>query len=319
MEKRNLAVLNFIILFCLIGCGSKTNTVSYQEYAVVRNDIQKVVQANGVVEPRNRVQILPPVGGRIEKILKDEGQLVYSGQPLAYMSSTDRAALIDAARNKSQKDLEYWQKIYKPIPILSPVKGKVILRNVVPGQTISPASVLFELSDELVADAYVDETDMAKISIGQKAVITVNAYPNMPIQGKVVRIKQSSQLVNNVNVYPVQVELVHPPLFLRSGMVANLQFLISKKEKALSLPVNVLQGKENSEVWVLVKNDNPDQKNEKVNVTTGLMDENNIEVLSGLKEGQIVLVPQSHLSGPKTNSGPLSFTPRRNVTGGNRR
>jgi macrolide-specific efflux system membrane fusion protein len=297
------------------GCANKTPETKFKEFTVELADVQKVVQANGVIEPRNRVQILPPVAGRIEELIKDEGQVVEKGQPLAFMSSTDRAAIIDAARNRGAADLAYWEKIYKTIPILSPVQGKVILRNVVPGQTISPATVLFEVSDVLVANAYVDETDMANVRLGQRVLTTVDAYPDQSFAGQVARVKQSSQLVNNVNVYPVQVQLLNPPSYLRSGMVANLKFVIQIKKQVPALPVYVLQGKENSEVRVLVKRG---ETQEKIKIQTGIADENHVEIIAGLKPGDVVHLAESRLSGPKTNSGPLSMG-RRPSAGGRTR
>src|SRR4051812_1144005 len=71
---------------------------SPQVVTAMQGSIQDTVDATGGVAPLNRVEIKPPISGRIERLLVDEGTRVKSGQTLAWMSSSDRAAILDAAR-----------------------------------------------------------------------------------------------------------------------------------------------------------------------------------------------------------------------------
>ncbi len=73
---------------------------AYRELTITRGDIDVTVLATGVVQPSNRLEIKPPIAGRVEQVLVNEGQHVRRGQVLAWMSSSERAALIDAARAK---------------------------------------------------------------------------------------------------------------------------------------------------------------------------------------------------------------------------
>src|SRR6185369_15253119 len=102
---------------------------------------------------RNRVEIKPPISGRIEQLLVEEGQKVQAGQILAWMSSTDRAAILDAARAQGPEVFAKWQDDYKPTPVVSPLSGVVILRNVVVGQTVDSSIVVYALADVLMAYA----------------------------------------------------------------------------------------------------------------------------------------------------------------------
>ena len=52
------------------------------------------------------------------------------GQILAWMSSTERAALMDAARSKGPEEVSRWEELYRPTPILAPIRGTVISRNI---------------------------------------------------------------------------------------------------------------------------------------------------------------------------------------------
>ena len=69
------------------------------------------------------MEIKPPIAGRIEKLLVDEGDDVTSGQILGWMSSTDRAAILDAARAQGPEESKRWEDAYKPTPIVAPLSA----------------------------------------------------------------------------------------------------------------------------------------------------------------------------------------------------
>jgi len=81
----------------------------FEEVSVQVGRIGHIISTVGTVNPQNRLEIKPPIQGRIERILVREGDEVKSGDILAFMSSTDRATLIDAARIKGGEELRYWQ------------------------------------------------------------------------------------------------------------------------------------------------------------------------------------------------------------------
>ncbi|MDP2911153.1 MAG: efflux RND transporter periplasmic adaptor subunit [Candidatus Omnitrophota bacterium] len=104
-----------------------------KEISPVIGSIETFISSTGTILPKNRLEIKPPVNGRIEKILVKEGDEVKTGDTLAWMSSTERAALIDAARAKGEEALKYWEETYKPIPLLAPIDGEVIVEKIQPG------------------------------------------------------------------------------------------------------------------------------------------------------------------------------------------
>ena len=138
-------------------------------------NIRAVISTTGDVEPQNRLELKPPIGGRVEEILVHEGDRVKVGQILAWMSSTDRAALLDAARSQGPEALKYWSEVYKPTPLISPIDGDVIVRAVEPGQTVTATTAVLVLSDRLIVNAQVDETDVGKVKVGQKAIVSLDA------------------------------------------------------------------------------------------------------------------------------------------------
>src|ERR1700733_12367316 len=80
--------------------------------------IEETVNATGSVSPLNRVEIKSTMSGRIEKLLVNEGAKVNQGQIIAWMSSTDRAAILDGARAQGPDVLKKWQDVYKATPII---------------------------------------------------------------------------------------------------------------------------------------------------------------------------------------------------------
>jgi len=165
---------------------------------VAKGDLDIKVSATGTVKPYNRVEIKPPIAGRVEEVLVNEGDLVRQGQVLAWMSSIERAALLDAARSQGDEVFKRWQEAYKLAPLLSPLEGTVIVRSVEPGQTVTTADPVVVISDRLIVEALVDETDLSFIQLGQKTEIHLDAYASEIFWGKVDHITYESQLVNNV-------------------------------------------------------------------------------------------------------------------------
>ena len=76
---------------------------SYEPTKVTRGGLQVSILATGAVSPENRLEIKPPIAGRVEQVLVEEGQMVKKGDILAWMSSTERAAVLDAARAQGEK------------------------------------------------------------------------------------------------------------------------------------------------------------------------------------------------------------------------
>jgi len=289
--------------------GNKANTKAIEEISPYIGDIEITVITTGVVEPQNRLEIKPSINGRIEKIIVKEGDKVKKGDILAYMSSTERAALIDAARSKGDQVRKYWEDVYKQTPIISPIDGDVIVRSVEPGQTATSSDALLVLSDRLIVSGQFDETDIGRVRVGQNALITLDAYPEVKINGEVDHIAYESELVNNVNIYDVDILPKNLPDFFRAGMSANVKVIQKAKRGVLLIPVGAVSN-EQGKAYVMVKNRS---KNgiEKREISTGLSDEKNIEVVFGLTAQDIIIVESQIYSLQKKEIGTNPFMPFR--------
>jgi membrane fusion protein, macrolide-specific efflux system len=282
---------------------------AYRELSVTRGDIQLTILSTGVVQPKNRLEIKAPISGRAEEVLVDQGYRVRKGQVLAWMSSTERAALMDAARSKGPEELKRWEELYRPTPILAPLDGTLITRNLEPGQVFTSADAVFVMSDYLIVNAQVDETDLAQIRLGQPASITLDAYPDRPFSGKVDQIAYDAKTVNNVTTYDVEVLPTKTPAFMRSGMTANVSFVQASHHDVLLVPADAVKFHEGRSTVLLA----PAQKTGKPveqEIKTGLSDGKHIEVLDGVTEGQKLLVMRIRTSSGGT-ANPFSPFGRR--------
>lgn len=279
----------------------------YIPAVVQRTNLEVFTLSTGTVQPENRLEIKPPIAGRIEKVLIAEGARVKKGQILAWMSSTERAALLDAASSKGPDELKQWEEMYRPTPILAPINGTIILRNVEAGQGFTTADAILVMSDRLTVKAQVDETDIAQIALKQKATIVLDAYPGKTIDAVVDQIAFEAKTVNNVTNYIVDVLPVETPSTMRSGMTANVTFGVASKENALVIPVDAVKA-HGGVMSVLIPNPKSGEAPIEQKIETGLTDGKRIEVTSGLKEGDAILVPEFKLGGAKANANPFAPT-----------
>lgn len=307
-----LAVIGAVLIgggFLFFRAQNRKPLLTYKEHTVKKGDLEISVQATGSIQPENRLVVKPQIAGRIDEILVQEGQTVKGAQVLAWMSSNDRAALMDMARSASPEEVKRWQEIYKPSPVIAPLGGIIISKQIERGQTVTTGDTVFVISDRLIVLAQVDETDLAKIRLNQPVEIRVDAYSDQLVTGKVIRIAYESKQVNNVTIYEIRILPDQVPSFMRSGMTTSVKFLQNKKENILIAPVSFLrQNSENpdkglnstsksmtqgGQTKVLVKSQDPKSPPEERAITIGASNGKFVEVTAGLEEGAIILQPDS--------------------------
>jgi len=311
----------FLIVLVVIGAGAYFMLRPKQD-AVQKEEAKEVKPAVGIVEtyisttgsvlPQNRLEIKPTVNGRIDKILVKEGDNVKTGQTLGWMSSTERAALLDAAKGKDEATLKYWEDAYKAIPLLAPIDGEVIVSTIQPGQTVTTADAIFVLSDRLIVRAQVDETDTGKIKLGQAAILSLDAYPDTKIRSTVGHIYYESETVNNVTIYKADMIPAEVPEYFRSGMNANVDFIDKRKENVLTLPLDAVRS-DSEGSYVLLSQGSGSSPVRRA-VTTGLSDDKNIEIISGVTAEDTVEIRSKKFVLPKNQSAgtnPFMPQPRR--------
>ena len=272
-------------------------------------DLSELVDTTGVVEPENRVEIQPSSSGRVEKILVDEGASIKAGQVLALMSSSDRVAILDAARAAGEEQYKQWQDTYKPIQVISPITGTLILKNVVEGQTVGGSTVLFAISDKLIVSASLDESDIGRVKLGQKASIILDAYPDKTVKGRVFKILDEGTVKSNVVTYTVKLRPEHVPPFFRSQMTANIKIRISERRDILLIPALAVTIDPKGDTAVITSLNKGQPVYAKV--VTGQSEGEQVEITSGLAEGDEVFYLDKKYSAQVDSSGKNPLMPTR--------
>ncbi|MBI5083861.1 MAG: efflux RND transporter periplasmic adaptor subunit [Acidobacteria bacterium] len=201
--------------------------------------------------------------------------------------------------------------------------------TVVPGVQNSAASLIMTIADMSVitAEVKVDETDIVNVTLGQVADVTIDAIPNRTFRGKVIEIgntailrssglaaSQSAVSSQEAKDFKVVVALDNPPAEIRPGLSCTAKVITATRQKALSIPIQALTVRQRGDLEPEKKSGNvqaasnadPDkQKKAKEElqgvfviksgqaefheVKTGITGSTDIEVLSGVKEGEEII------------------------------
>ncbi len=140
-----------------------------------------------------------------------------------------------AALQQAQVDLDH-------TTIRAPVDGVVVSRAVDVGQTVAAslqAPILFTIAQDLTkmqVETSVDEADIGRIKLEDRATFTVDAFPGETFTGVVTQIRKAAQIVQNVVTYTVVVAVSNPSGKLLPGMTANVKLVIAEKPSVLKVP-----------------------------------------------------------------------------------
>jgi multidrug efflux pump subunit AcrA (membrane-fusion protein) len=132
----------------------------------------------------------------------------------------------------------------------------------------------------------IDEMDISRVKLGQEAVVTLDALPHKKVNGKVTFISPTGKVWEDEVSYKTTITLENPGEELKDGMSATADIIIDRRNNVLLIPNRAIQGSvENPWVEVIIND-----KAEKRQVTLGLSDGTYTEVLSGLKQGEKVVL-----------------------------
>ena len=201
-------------------------------------------------------------------------------------------------QSKSYKDaaraaLEYAIIQLSYATIRAPISGVIASVSTQEGETVAagfnaPTFVTIIDLNRLQADAFVDETDIGKVKVGQKVVFTVDAYPNKEFEGIVSAIYPKAVIQDNVVNYDVVIDISSPfKNLLRPDMTVSVTIYQKERKGVLMVPQKVVE-RGGGNKFVLVRL--PDGTLQRKTVKTGIRSGNDIEIVSGLNEGDVVVI-----------------------------
>ncbi len=192
-----------------------------------------------------------------------------------------RAALVNAQVKRSYAT------------ITAPLSGVIASVSTQQGETVSaglnaPTFVTIIDLNRIQVDAFVDETDIGKVKVGQKAMFTVDTYPNKDFAGVVAAIYPKAVIQDNVVNYDVVIDINSPfKNLLRPDMTASVTIYQDELKGVLMVPRQAII-RDGGRKYVLLQSANgPPQKKA---VQTGISSGNSIEIISGLNESDMIVI-----------------------------
>lgn len=251
-------------------------------------------------------QITAKASGDLDTLSVKEGDRVSEGQIIGVIAEADLDTQIENARialENAQLSLQNAQDKLEDYTITSNITGEVIEKNLdvgdningmsSSGSTVTYPAVIYDRS-ELVFDMAIDEKDIGKIQVGQKVEITAGALDDQSFTGVVDKVNINGTTVNGNTSYPVTIKVDGAPEELYPGMNVSAKIIVEEAGSVLTLPVEAVERgdtvlvalpgclDENGAIFDL-------SATEERQVTLGRNDDNYIEIVDGLEEGEVVL------------------------------
>ena len=215
------------------------------------------------------------------------------------VSATAKFKQAQAQVAEAQAQLEEKEKEYHNSTIVSPIDGMVLSRDVEVGSAVSSILVLgssstlvMTLGDirSVYVKGKVDESDIGRVYIGQPARIKVESYKDRTFEGKVTKISPMGVEKDNVTTFEVRVSIDNSKGELKSQMTANAEILLEEHKGILIVPEGAIIYDKDRKATVEVPEPSAKDGKKKVDVVVGISNGSKTELLSGLKEGQQVIL-----------------------------
>lgn len=176
--------------------------------------------------------------------------------------------------------------------LYAPFSGTVTRRKGNLGEYVSAATPVFSLisKDAFEVEARVPEVDVARLAVGNPAVITLDALPNVSYEGVLRSIDPAATTVEGVPTYTVTFRFSEVPERLKSGMTADVSAVVASKTEATALPIRAVQNDGEGKSFVEVVDRSTGTVSERI-VATGIKDPRGfVEIVSGLREGESIVL-----------------------------
>lgn len=300
--------------------------------------LDKIVRAAGRIEPdeRRTYTITPKFEGYVERLyVNATGQPVRKGQALFEVYSADLvsaqreyAIAADGVRSLHRADeeaqsgmkqladsslarLKNWDiseeqvkalaksgETKRTLTFLSPVNGIVTEKKVVQGMRFVPGEALYQIADLsavwVVADVF--EQDIGRVKSGAKAKVKIGAYPDKTFEGVVTYVYPI--LTATTRSVPVRIELANPGAVLKPGLFAQVELSVSAKGSVVTVPLSAVIDSGTRQIVLIQAQEGRYEPRE---VKLGVRSDHYVEVLDGVRNGELVVVSANFLIDAESN------------------
>jgi len=257
----------------------------------------------------NKQTVTSTTGGTIGSISVKENQNVSSGQIMVNIKNDDVSIAKNIANLKiaaSENQVTSSLNLASKYRITAPYDGIIKKINYEVGDSVNAGAEvsIVETHDVLQFDMQVDELDISNIAVSQKVDITLDAISETsetPMQGEVIKISPDGTTTNGVTTYSVTIKIDGDISRLKTGMNANAEIKVKSMENVLYVPIEaVITSANKNYVWIKDNDKSKSGVNEgyyanavKKEVIVGGKTNKYIAIETGLKEGDIVILPQN--------------------------
>ena len=300
--------------------------------------LNKVVRAAGRIEPdeRQTYTIAPKFEGYVERLyVNATGQTVGKGQPLfdvyspelvsaqrEYAIASQGVEALKGANEEAQRGmreladsslsrLRNWDISDEQVKALtqstgprrtltlrSPVAGIVTEKKAVQGMRFMPGEMLYQVTNLasvwVIADVF--EQDIGQVRTGAKATVRINAYPDKQFSGAITYVYPT--LKSETRTVPVRVELSNPLGLLKPGMFAQVELPVDTKRSVLTVPTSAVIDSGTRQIILVQAQEGRFDPRE---VKLGARSDDRIEVLEGVRDGEMVVVAANFLIDAESN------------------
>ncbi len=296
--KAVVTIASMAAAFTFMSCGPKKaaneeekeveTLYAVSTYKTVEGNLDDYLEFGGDVASVNEVMVLPDQGGKITNILVKVGDMVKKDQVIAYVNPL-RAGVV-----------------YNDSPVKAPISGRITSLPVTVGSTVSQSSSVAKVArtDELEIRINIAERFISRITNGQSATVTFDAYPSIVFGAKVFEV--SPVLDTSTRTMGVKLRLNPPDSRVKVGMYGRVRLVTDSVKNAIVLPSSALVTRDGKD-YVFVITSPKSGKNAAVvglkPVTKGISVDNNVEITKGLEIGEEVVIKGQTLlnDGSKVN------------------
>ena len=251
------------------------NAISVSVKTMKKETIQSTIKVTGDISSTSEINIFPDTSGKVTRILKNLGETVSKGEIIAY---------VDPSKPGSS---------YISSPVTATISGTIIDLPVDIGDTVNNGTMIATIGSltDLKITTNVAEKYSSFLKVGLPAYITITSNPEQ-FNAKTVKISP----VVNKNNRTIQVELKfdkYDPIF-KPGMFATVDLVVQEQNDTFVIPKTAIKNFNNKETVFIVDENNQAQR---VEVTTGISNDLDIAVTSGLIEGMKVVTAGSVTEG----------------------
>lgn len=259
--------------------GNKTaasNAVTVSVKTMEPETIRSTVKLNGEVESQSSVNIYPDTSGKVTRIVKKLGDSVQKGDVIAY---------VDPSKSGSSYALN---------PVIATVSGTITAQPVTTGDTVTNSTLIASIGslEDLQITIYVAEKYSNYLTPGLEALVSFTSMPNEEFSAKITSV---SPVVNSTNrTIETVLELDTYDPRIKPGMFANVSLVIQQENDTFVVPKDAIKTYNTDSTLFIV---DEDLTAKRLTVTTGISNDNDIQITSGLEAGMQVITAGSVTDG----------------------